>query len=563
MRLTRLVLAGSGALALVLSGACGSSSGGATGGDGGKPDGSASGGSSGSASSSGSTSGSGGTSSGGSASSSGGTGSSGGTSSSGGDSGPPANDPSVYQHHKNGSRDGLYVDPVFTQTAAATTHVLTSFMGTVTTTVYAQPLYVEDGPGGAEAFVVATEDNHVTTYNGTTGAVLWDVSPTTIGPYATKNPPGGSVGPSHIGITGTPYIDMPSRTIFFDAMTTPDSNATFHHKVFAISLDDGSVEKNWPVDVNAAVSGFDSGIQNERGALQFLNGVVYVPYGGYDGDGGTYYGSVIGFPVASPGTPTWWHTKAAKGGVWGPGALPTDGTSLFPITGNTSGTNGTWGGGEAVIRLAPGPTFSDNPTDYYAPSNWEDLDNSDTDLGGASEVLVDMPGAQVPHLVVAGGKDGNLYVLNRDNLGGIGGELLKTPVSGSNIKGALAAYTTAQGTYVAMHIEGGGGSDCPSGQGGNQVVVKITQNPIAAKTAWCSTQTGLGSPMITTTDGTANPIVWNVSNKLYGWNGDTGAVIVDGTNTGMSTASQKWNTPIAAKGRIVVGVNGQLYVFTP
>jgi hypothetical protein len=323
------------------------------------------------------------------------------------------------------------------------------------------------------------------------------------------------------------------------------------------------VEKNWPVDVNAAVSGFDSGIQNERGALQFLNGVVYVPYGGYDGDGGTYYGSVIGFPVASPGTPTWWHTKAAKGGVWGPGALPTDGTSLFPITGNTSGTNGTWGGGEAVIRLAPGPTFSDNPTDYYAPSNWEDLDNSDTDLGGASEVLVDMPGAQVPHLVVAGGKDGNLYVLNRDNLGGIGGELLKTPVSGSNIKGALAAYTTAQGTYVAMHIEGGGGSDCPSGQGGNQVVVKITQNPIAAKTAWCSTQTGLGSPMITTTDGTANPIVWNVSNKLYGWNGDTGAVIVDGTNTGMSTASQKWNTPIAAKGRIVVGVNGQLYVFTP
>ncbi|HEY6463147.1 MAG TPA: hypothetical protein VIY73_23415, partial [Polyangiaceae bacterium] len=165
--------------------------------------------------------------------------------------------------------------------------------------------------------------------------------------------------------------------------------------------------------------------------------------------------------------------------------------------------------------------------------------------------------------VAAGGKDGNLYILNRDNLGGIGGELLKTPVSGNNIKGALAAYTTAQGTYVAMHIEGGGGSSCPSGQGGNQVVVKITQNPLAATTAWCSTQSGLGSPIITTTDGKANPIVWNMSNKLYGWNGDTGAPIVDGTNTAMSTAAQKWNTPIAAKGRIVVGVNGQLYVFTP
>jgi hypothetical protein len=54
-----------------------------------------------------------------------------------------------------------------------------------------------------------------------------------------------------------------------------------------------------------------------------------------------------------------------------------------------------------------------------------------------------------------------------------------------------------------------------------------------------------------------------MDNKLYGWNGDTGAVIVDGSKTAMSTATQKWNTPIDAKGRIVAGVNGQLYVFTP
>jgi hypothetical protein len=449
--------------------------------------------------------------------------------------------------------------------------VLAGFMGTVTTTVYAQPLYVESGPGGAEIFVVATEDNHVTTYNATTGAVVWDAGPTTgpttIGPYATKNPPGGSVGPSHIGITGTPYIDITSRTIFVDAMTTPDNSATYHHKVFALSLDTGAVASGWPatgVDVNTAAAGFDSGIQNQRGALQFLNGILYVPYGGYDGDGGTYYGSVVGFPVASPQKPTWWHTTAAKGGIWGPGALPTDGTSLFPITGNTTGTNGAWGGGEAVIRLGAGPTFSGKPADYYAPSNWESLDGSDTDLGGASEVLLDMPGAQYPHLVAAGGKDGNLYVLNRDNLGGIGGELLKTQVANGQVKGALASYTTAKGTYVALHVEGASGTSCPGGQGGNQVVLQLTQSPMAAKTVWCSTQGGLGSPMITTTDGTSNPIVWNADQALYGWNGDTGALIVDGTKTKMSTAVQKWNTPIGAgKGRIVVGVDGQLYVFTP
>jgi hypothetical protein len=437
-------------------------------------------------------------------------------------------------------------------------------MGTVSTTVYAQPLYVENGAGGAETFVVATEDNHVTAYNATTGAMIWDTGPTTIGQYATRNPPGGSVGPAHIGITGTPIIDIASRTIFFDAMVTPDNNATYHHTVFALSLDTGKVQPNWPVDVNAAVSGFDSGIQNQRGALQFVGGILYVPYGGYDGDGGTYYGSVIGFSTPNPTTtaPKWWHTTAAKGGVWGPGALPTDGTSVFPVTGNTSGAS-TWGGGEAVIRLTAGPTFSGKTADYYAPSNWQQLDNSDTDLGGASEVLIDMPGAQYPHLVVAGGKDGNLYFLNRDNLGGIGGELLKTQVSGSEVKGAPAAYTTAQGTYVALHIENGSGSNCPAGMGGNMVVVKITQSPMAAKTVWCSTQGGLGSPMVTTTDGKANPIVWNADNALHGWNGDTGAVIVDGTKTGMTTAVHKWNTPINAKGRMVVGVNGQLYVFTP
>jgi hypothetical protein len=554
--LRRILILGTALTAVAAVPACGSS---------GSSHGSGADGGGGDAASSGSSGGSGS----GSGSSSGGSGSS-----SGGDSGPAPFDPSVYQHHRNGTRDGVYIDTVFTQTAATTTHVLTGFMGTVTTTVYAQPLYVDNGVNGAETFVVATEDNHVTTYDASTGAVLWDAGPTaggptTIGPYATKNPPGGSVGPAHIGITGTPYIDIGSRTIFFDAMTTPDNNATYHHMVYALDLDTGKALTNWPVDVNTAANGFDSGVQNQRGALQFLNGVLYVPYGGYDGDGGNYYGSVVGFPVASPQKPTWWHTTAVHGGIWGPGALPTDGTYIYPITGNTSGTNGTWGGGEAVIRLAAGPTFSGNTADYYAPTNWyTELDAFDVDLGGASEVLLDMPGAKYPHLVVAGGKDGNLYVLNRDNLGGIGGELLKMLVANAinvNIKGAPAAYTTALGTYVAFHIEGGTGGGCPKGQGGNMVVMKLAQSATAvtATTAWCSTQGDLGSPMVTTTDGTSNAIVWNADDKLYGWNGDTGAVIVDGTKTAMSSGVQGWNTPINAKGRMAVGVNGQLYVFTP
>ncbi|HEX3344509.1 MAG TPA: hypothetical protein VHS09_08035, partial [Polyangiaceae bacterium] len=558
-----------GLSAAALVAACGSSnSGGGGGADAGHGDGTASGsgsgGGSGSGSGGGSGSGSGGGSGGGSGSGSGG-GSGSGSGSSGGDSGidggQPTADPSVYQHHRNGTRDGLYVDKAFDQTTAKTTHV-TTFMGTVSGDVYAQPLYVENGAGGAETFIVATQNNHLTAINATTGAVLWDTGPATIGQYATKNPPGGRVDSADIGITGTPYIDIGSRTIFFDAMTTPDSNASYHHKVHAVNLDTGALVPGWAVDVNTAAAGFDSGIQNQRGALQFLNGVLYVPYGGYNGDGGTYYGSVIGFPVATPQKPTWWHTKAAKGGIWGPGALPTDGTYLFPVTGNTSGANNVWGGGEAVIRLTAGPAFSGAAADYFAPTNWQDLDDSDTDLGGASEVIFDMPGAQYPHLVAAGGKDANLYILNRDNLGGIGGQLLMTGIGTNQVKGAPAVYTTAKGnTYVALHIEGGTGKDCPSGQGGNLVVVQITQSPLAAKTVWCSTQSGLASPMVTTTNGTDQPVVWAASNALYAWDGDLGTPIVDGTMTKMSSSVQGWNTPIDAKGRMVVGVTGQLYVF--
>ena len=78
-----------------------------------------------------------------------------------------------------------------------------------------------------------------------------------------------------------------------------------------------------------------------------------------------------------------------------------------------------WGGGEAVIRFQPGPIFSGNPSDYWAPTNWFDLDQGDVDLGGSGPLLVDVPGATPSSLVVAMGKDGNAYLLDRNNLGGI------------------------------------------------------------------------------------------------------------------------------------------------
>jgi hypothetical protein len=73
-------------------------------------------------------------------------------------------------------------------------------------------------------------------------------------------------------------------------------------------------------------------------------------------------------------------------------------------------------GGEAIIRLQAGPTWTAQPTDYWAPVDWLHLDNTDTDLGGVSATVIDVPGAIPSQLVLALGKDHNAYLVNRKSI---------------------------------------------------------------------------------------------------------------------------------------------------
>ena len=130
-------------------------------------------------------------------------------------------------------------------------------------------------------------------------------------------------------------------------------------------------------------------------------------------------GRIVGVPINNPASVTAWATTVIGGGIWGHGGVASDGTNMFVITGNTFSTGGIWGGGEAIIRLQTGPVFSGLPTDFWAPINWLLLDNGDTDLGGCGAVLLDVPGATPSQLALALGKDGNAYLLRRNNLGGI------------------------------------------------------------------------------------------------------------------------------------------------
>src|SRR5262249_22505433 len=153
----------------------------------------------------------------------------------------------------------------------------------------------------------------------------------------------------------------------------------------------------------------------------------------------------------------------------------------------------TWMDGEAVFRLAPNLTPSQNATDYFAPTNWSQLDAADIDLGGSGPVIFDAPGVTPSELVMGLGKDAVAYLLNRKNLGGIGGALATAHVARDQIINAAVAYTTSQGTYVVFRATGIG---CP-GTGSGLTAVKIgAASPPTLSVAWCAGTTGRGSPMM-------------------------------------------------------------------
>ena len=179
-----------------------------------------------------------------------------------------------------------------------------------------------------------------------------------------------------------------------------------------------------------------------------------------------------------------WTTTAVGGGIWGHGGVASDGTNMFVVTGNTFNTGGNWMGGEAIIRLQAGPTWTGMPTDYWAPTNWLNLDNGDTDLGGVSATVIDVPGATPSQLVLALGKDSNAYLVNRNNLGGITSPVAQANVSDTNRGTSAVAYHTNQGTYFGFHNES------------NFIrAYKITPtNPPTITFVWAMSQTGRGSP---------------------------------------------------------------------
>jgi outer membrane protein assembly factor BamB len=470
---------------------------------------------------------------------------------------------SILGYHGSSDRSGNFIIPGLNWERARLLHLDPSFQPQFPGHLYAQPLYWQPAGSSAGVLIVATENDDVHAIDAKSGSQLWTRS---LGrPVALSTQPCGNIDP--LGITGTPVVDAATQAVYLAAMVDDASGA--HHRVFALSLKDGAPLPGWPIDAAETLAArgqhFNTRFQNQRGALAVLDGRVYVPYGGHYGDCGDYHGWILGISLRHPRDIVSWNTRGRGGGIWAPGGISSDGHALFVATGNTLGAR-TWSDGEAVFRFTPDLRHDERPQDFFAPADWKALDERDADLGGSNPIPFDVASATAPKpFVLALGKDARAYLLDRDNLGGIGGSLASETVSTRPIRTAPAAYTAADGVFVAFQ---GQGAHCPSARSDyNLTVLQVrVESPPSIATAWCGAFRGEGAPIVTTTDGRANPIVWVVGaegdGQLHGYRGDTGEPLFTGGSPGNAmTGLRHFQTLLAAGDRLYVGADGRIYAF--
>jgi hypothetical protein len=374
--------------------------------------------------------------------------------------------------------------------------------------VYAQPLYL---PGLAvrgarhDVLFVATQGNSVYALDAATGAELWRAALGT--PVARTAQACGNI--NAIGVVSTGVIDRAANTLYAVAFT---NEGTLQFKLNALDVTTGAQRAGYPVNLSpptTAGSSFDPRTTGQRGALQLADGRVYVPFGGLYGDCGVYHGWVVGIDAANPTRQVAFATPGRGSGIWAVGGAAMDETGrLFVATGNStplgSSTPGSFG--ERVIRLgggAAGPIASTDNAAFFEDSAARMLDLADLDLGSVSPVVLPAV-AGAPRMLWQGGKAGVSYLLNRENLGGAGGEISQTRFFSGGTFGAAAAWSNGAQTYVFAPGRGTRANGC-TGTGG---VMALRVSGAGLATAWCTATVSNPSPPAVSSNGNADGIVW-------------------------------------------------------
>jgi hypothetical protein len=341
------------------------------------------------------------------------------------------NYPGMMTYHADKFRSGVNSQELaLTSATVKTSSFGKLFSLAVDGQIYAQPLYVSGLTiGGVRRNVVFVATEHDSVYafdaDGKTKSALWKRSfiNTAGGITPKKEPANGLISPE-IGITGTPVIDPASNTLYVAAMTIEHGTAV--HRVHALSLTTGAEKFGGPVVVSATYKGatFSPSRHLQRASLLLLNGVVFVAYTSF-GDALPYQGWFIAFTangtgkLHQAGAFSAGPTKGAAS-IWMSGGGPAADNSgnIFISTANgafdlnTGGSNA----GDTVLKLTySGGTF--NISDYFTPSDQQFLDSQDLDLGSGGPFIAPTQSGAHPNLLLTGGKNGTIYVVNRSSMG--------------------------------------------------------------------------------------------------------------------------------------------------
>lgn len=347
---------------------------------------------------------------------------------------------SVLTQHNNNTRAGLNDN----ETALTTSNVNTTHFGKLFTLnvddqVYAQPLIagnvIISGNKHNVAYV-ATVNNTLYAFDGDDGKMYWQKNFTAQGMRPPKNSDmTGACGghyqdfSGNIGIVGTPVIDSVSQVIYFVARST--NGTSFVQYLHAVNIINGNEMPGSPVKISAAYNGsgdgnnnnvitFDAQKQNQRQALTLLNGIVFITFSSHC-DWGPYHGWILGYNSSTLQQQIVYNDTpdGSNGGIWesGMGMAADNEGNLYVVTGNgTVGANNDptvlINRGESALKLTPASS-SLQVKSYFTPFNYQYLEDNDLDYGGVGAFLI--PNSS---FYFTGCKDGNIYLLDKDNMGG-------------------------------------------------------------------------------------------------------------------------------------------------
>jgi hypothetical protein len=506
----------------------------------------------------------------------------------------------VYTYHNDLARDGANtLEYALTHANVTTATFGKLFSCSVDGAIYAQPLWVANlSIAGVvhNVVFVATEHDSLYAFDADTSPcqLLWQVSlidaghgagtgETTVPSASSGNLVGqgfGDVSPE-IGITGTPVIDPANGILYVVAKSVDSTKTIFYQRLHALDLASGSERAGSPVSIaasyqadNGTAVNFSTRQQNQRTALTLTGGSVYMGWGSHE-DKSPWYGWIMGYSYSS-NPPAGFTQQAvlnvtpntAEGGIWMAGGAPSvdSGGHLYVITGNgpfdgaaTSGATDDFG--DSFLQLKPGAGQQHlGVSSFFTPTDQQNLNNKDLDFGsGGSALVLNLSGSASPqHVVVGGGKDGALYVLNGDQMGGSGDANALQLVSLGH-----AIFATPAFWNNTLYVAPVGGP-----------MLAYTFDPTAVQfTAASSSVNSYGFPGSTpsvSASGTSNGIVWGVDNSKYctPQSGGCGPAVLHAYAAG-ALGTELWNSTLqadtagfAVKFTVPTVANGKVYLGT-